>query len=255
MSRWQSLTRIVACFALFSCCFVNAENVTALSGTWATKSRTVITGPGFYDPVDELLVEPRLPGKSMSFTDDGFYEEAFYIVTPNPTIPGCPTAVLQYQHGTYEIANNGSILLTPFAVDGRQLLSDPCNSDESEYTRYSQSEVYEKFDIIIDDYHGEYRLNLYEFDGTPVNPMYLIYRPPLMLPTVTMNPTTASDGPTATPMSASRKLRRSFENRKRTTAVPRSNGSLDFWWWVGVCMMFGGGGAFMYLQRQSLHED
>ncbi|KAK7682999.1 hypothetical protein QCA50_014032 [Cerrena zonata] len=32
-----------------------------LVGTWSSKSNTVFTGPGFYDPVDELIIEPDLP--------------------------------------------------------------------------------------------------------------------------------------------------------------------------------------------------
>ena len=37
---------------------------------------------------------------------------------------------------------NGSLSLTPFGVDGRQLLSDPCNNDNAIYTRYNQSELF-----------------------------------------------------------------------------------------------------------------
>lgn len=33
---------------------------------------------------------------------------------------------------------------------------------------------------------------MYEFDGTPMNPMFLAYSPALMLPTQTMNPTKAA---------------------------------------------------------------
>jgi hypothetical protein len=36
-----------------------------------------------------------------------------------------------------------SLSLTPFAVDGRQLLSDPCAGDYSTFTRYNQSETFE----------------------------------------------------------------------------------------------------------------
>jgi hypothetical protein len=32
------------------------------------------------------------------------------------------------------------------------------------------------------------RLDLYSFDGSPMHPMYLAYRPPEMLPTTTLNP-------------------------------------------------------------------
>lgn len=33
---------------------------------------------GFYDPVNEKMIEPALTGISYSFTDDGFFEEAYY---------------------------------------------------------------------------------------------------------------------------------------------------------------------------------
>lgn len=57
--------------------------------------------------------------------------------------PSCPKAMMQFQHGTYTLPDNGSIVLTPFAVDGRQLWSDPCaNPTNAIYTRYNQSELY-----------------------------------------------------------------------------------------------------------------
>jgi hypothetical protein len=48
---------------------------------------------------------------------------------------------MQWQHGTVEETSNGTLTLTPFAVDGRQLLSVPCNATHSSYTRYNQSET------------------------------------------------------------------------------------------------------------------
>lgn len=48
---------------------------------------------------------------------------------------------MQWQHGTYTIEANGSLVLTPFAVDGRQVESKPCSYDQSIYTRYKQLEV------------------------------------------------------------------------------------------------------------------
>lgn len=40
------------------------------------------------------------------------------------------------------------------------------------------------------------RLDLYKFDGSPMNPMFLAYSPPQMLPTITMNPTDTPASPT-----------------------------------------------------------
>ncbi|KAK9367234.1 chaperone for protein-folding within the ER, fungal-domain-containing protein [Lipomyces kononenkoae] len=251
--RWhQSVLFLIVMLAPY----VRADNVTSLTGTWTTKANTVFTGPGFYDPVDELLIEPNLPGLSMSFTDDGHYEEAFYYVLPQPSNPTCPTALLQFQHGTYSFAPNGSLLLSPIAVDGRQLLSDPCTSEESVYSRYSQFEVYSEWEILIDDYRGQYQLQLYKFDGSPMNPMYLVYRPPLMLPTITMNPTASatSSATASSTANAKSRLKRSFENRSKTDAIKRPTIDGVFWWWIGMIMMIGGGGAFLLLQRQGTYE-
>lgn len=49
-----------------------------LVGTWASKANKTLTGPGFYNPVTDTLIEPNRTGISYSFTSDGFYEEAYY---------------------------------------------------------------------------------------------------------------------------------------------------------------------------------
>ncbi len=251
-------------------------NEYSIVGTWSSKSNTVFTGPGFYDPIDELLLEPDLPGISYSFTEDGFWEEALYIVTSNPQEPKCPTAVLIYQHGVYETLSNGSLSLLAFEVDGRQLLSDPCGdtTDESVYSRYSQNELMKDYQVSVDSYHGRYKLQLYEWDGNPKQPMYLAYKPPMMLPTKVMNPTdtsdeskasklikskstiaasnvidddtsaaatTAADAATTSTtaaavkrMSLRQRVRRSLENRGRTRAIKNTARQYDALWWVSV---------------------
>ncbi|SCU78273.1 LANO_0A02586g1_1 [Lachancea nothofagi CBS 11611] len=199
----------------------------SLYGTWTSKSNQVFTGPDFYDPVEELLKEPSLPGISFSFTEDGYFEEAIYQVEGNPKDPGCPLAVIIYQHGKYDIQDNGTLTLTPFAVDGRQLLSQPCEDDGvSVYSRYNQTEVYKWFLVQENDYHGIQELQMYKADGSPMQPMYLAYRPPMMLPTETLNPTAASE--TSASNSKSKRslrslVRRSLENRHKTNAVKRSD--------------------------------
>lgn len=50
--------------------------------------------------------------------------------------------MLQWQHGQYTVYANGSLILTPIKIDGRQLFSDPCNYDKSIFTRYNQTELY-----------------------------------------------------------------------------------------------------------------
>jgi hypothetical protein len=50
---------------------------------------------------------------------------------------------MQWQHGTWVMNANGSLILEPIKVDGRQLLSSPCEFDNAIYTRYNQSELME----------------------------------------------------------------------------------------------------------------
>lgn len=50
---------------------------------------------------------------------------------------------MQWQHGTYSVLPDGSLILEPFTSDGRQLISDPCeNPKSSEYFRYNQTEIF-----------------------------------------------------------------------------------------------------------------
>ncbi|CAN6655746.1 protein Rot1p [Trichomonascus vanleenenianus] len=214
---------------------VRAQDKSDLEGTWTTKSNAVLTGPDFYDPVNELLIEPALPGISLSFTTDGWFEEAIYQVVPNPQQIDCPSAVMIFQHGTYELLNNGSLILNPIKVDGRQLLSDPCNDDGvSTYDRYNQTEFYQGFNVELDGYWGRYRLDLYKFDGSPMAPMYLAYKPPQMLPTQTMNPTESGAKSTS---STSEKVKRYLENKPKTTAVKRGTWDYNAIWWFGMSMI------------------
>lgn len=168
----------------------------SLEGTWTSRSKTVLTGPSFFDPVDELLIEPSLPGISYSFDGKGNWEQAIYQVTSNPVNHSCATAVLLWQHGTYTVhqpddkTGETKLTLTPIGVDGRQLMSYPCNDrGVSTYMRYNQVETILNFNIELDHYYGELKLTLYEWDGTKKQPMWLQYKPPLMLPTQTLNPT------------------------------------------------------------------
>ncbi|KAI9795080.1 MAG: Reversal of tor2 lethality [Peltula sp. TS41687] len=237
-ARWPTL----CLFYVFSSS-IFAQNDPQLTGTWSTKSNKVFTGPGFYDPVNERLKEPELTGISYSFTDDGFYEEAYYRALGNPQVPSCPRGLMQFQHGTFTKTANGSLILTPFAVDGRQLLSDPCQYSNSIYTRYNQSENFLRYEVFKDPYHGVMRLNLYRFDGSPMNAMYLAYKPPQMLPTQTMNPTTSATAAAQARQTGSGKVKRGLEDmslplnkhvlRKRQKDL---GVHADTWWWFGVAL-------------------
>ncbi|KAL8838225.1 MAG: hypothetical protein Q9170_002215 [Blastenia crenularia] len=234
---------------------VNAQVDTQLTGTWTTKSRKVFTGPAFYDPVNEKMFEPPLTGFSYSFTDDGFYEVAYYRAGSNPQQPNCPKGIIQWQHGKYHKASNGSLVLNPFTVDGRQLMSDPCTYTNAVYTRYHQQEIFKQYEVKVNDYDKAMRLNLYGWDGAPLNPMYLAYKPPQMLPTQTLNPTSAS--PTGSRPSSTGKSKRSLagdedglvqEALDRNTLLKRQGtGKADRLWWLGVGITaLGGVGYFCF---------
>lgn len=89
-------------------------------------------------------------------------------------------------------------MLSPFGVDGRQMLSRPCEGDFSTYERYDQPEVMREWVVSEDKYKRVQRLDLGKWDGEKIQPLYLAYRPPMMLPTGTMNPTEAGKTPLAT---------------------------------------------------------
>ncbi|TID14137.1 hypothetical protein CANINC_004783 [Pichia inconspicua] len=227
-------------------------------GTWSSKANTVFTGPGFYDPVDELLIEPALPGISYSFTEDGYWEEAIYQVSPNPRNHSCPAAVLIFQHGTYTMGNNGSLILTPFEVDGRQLLSEPCSDGGvSIYSRYKQIEEFKGYQVYVDPYHGRWRLDLIKSNGEIMQPLYLAYQPPQMLPTITMNPTADATGNSKGKrelnevevefdLSLAGRVKRSLENQYRTNAILKDSTNYAVWWWSSVTMIAVGAGLFVF---------
>ncbi|KAL8694310.1 MAG: hypothetical protein Q9218_001015 [Villophora microphyllina] len=254
---------------------VAAQVDTQLTGTWTTKSRKVFTGPGFYDPVNEKMFEPPLTGFSYSFTDDGFYEVAYYragsnrmsktLQAPSSRIecspkqlsaqqPSCPKGIIQWQHGKYHKASNGSLVLNPIEVDGRQLMSDPCTYSNAIYTRYHQQEIFKHYEVLVNPYDKATRLNLYGWDGAPMNPMYLGYKPPQMLPTQTLNPTASTSG---SQPSSSNKAKRDLAGdedglvqdalNRHALMKQRASTNADRLWWLGVGITaLGGVGYFCF---------
>ncbi|QKX60525.1 uncharacterized protein TRUGW13939_07670 [Talaromyces rugulosus] len=215
---------------------------TKLTGTWTSKSRQVVTGPGFYDPVADEFKEPPLTGISYSFSDDGHYEEAYYRAVSDPSNPECASGIMQWQHGTYLVQPNGSLVLTPIAVDGRQLLSNPCDGHTAMYSRYNQTEMFKTYRASVDRFHNVLRLDLVHFDGSPMQPLYILYQPPEMLPTSKLN-------------AGSKKA---FKKAKRDVLIDdtlSANSLLRqidpailnarYWWWFGVVMTSFGGLALL----------
>lgn len=132
----------------------------------------------------------------------------------------------------------------------------------------------QKYTVSTDAYKNVKRIDLYGFDGTPMNPMFLAYSPPKMLPTITMNPTqlstTSSASSTSTAGAAksasttkAAKQRRIFDgveyelplNRDvRHGVLGADEGQRERWWneadadalwWVGVGMTVLGGVAYL----------
>lgn len=157
---------------------------------------------------------------------------------------------MQWQHGAYTVFGNGTLKLTPIAVDGRQLLSDPCRKQSGYYTRYNTTEKFkvrlfcfplpahsdssQDFSVYVDGFNRIKRLDLTRDDGTLVHPMFLAYQPPKMLPTTTLNPT---------PKGHQQKRELSSNSRLRLIAREQLINP-DRWWWLGVLMTSLGGVAF-----------
>jgi len=159
-----------------------ADNKGDLVGTWVSGSQSVVTGPNFANPMKFSFTYPKTTGVSYSFSSDGFFEEAWYKFTPNGTAPNCITGVLQWQHGTYEALANNSIIMTPFSSDGRQQVQDTCAAVSNIIQQFNSTVLMKNWRIDTDPVLGKMLL-LFQFDGTPVQPLYPYASPPVMLPT------------------------------------------------------------------------
>ena len=117
--------------------------------------------------------------------------------------------------------------------------------------RLIQRQTYE---VKVDGFNGMKRLDLYRFDGSPMNPMWLAYNPPQMLPTITLNPTTAASTGGAKPTGGAKSRRDLDENEEfvlplnRRAIHERAQGiDADKWWWIGVGITaLGGVGYFCF---------
>jgi len=206
----------------------------------------VLTGPGFYNPVDDRLIEPELPGISYSFTSDGYFESAYYRAVANPVTPDCVQGTMQWQHGTYTLPDNGSIVLQPIAVDGRSLISTPCRYDTSVYSRYYQPEMMKEYTLETDAFHNVPRLNLFQFDGSPQQPLYLALNPPQMLPTQTLNPTSVPSATGKAKRDAQVLLQTNEPLNKNAIIHPKEPFNPDKIWWAGIGLVIVGSAMYMY---------
>lgn len=88
---------------------------------------------------------------------------------------------MNWCHGTYDLLSNGSIFLTPFD-DGYQQIQDPCAPVSNFVENYNDTELYMSWLIYQDPVRG-FTLQLYQFNGVPLPPMWLLTTSPNMLPT------------------------------------------------------------------------
>lgn len=234
--------------------FTTAQTLPAdIVGTWSSKSNSTLTGPGFYDPVNDKFIEPALTGISYSFAADGHYEEAYYRAIANPTRPTCPGGIMQWQHGSWQQNANGSLSLTPIGVDGRQLMSTPCDYSHAVYTRYNQSEQFKQYEVLVDPYHNIKRLNLWQWDGTPMQPLYIAFDPPQMLPTTTLHAqaTAKETGKSKRGLDSSPEVPLNWKSKyEQHTGDMMQRINPDRLWWIGLG--FTGIGGLLYFGPRRL---
>jgi len=171
------------------------HNATFLSGTWSSGAKNVMTGAGFANPANMSFIYPQTTGISFSFTNNGYYESSRYRFTSNGSHPTCITGVVVWVHGTYTFNPNGSMTMTPFG-DGYQQVQDPCAAVSNFIEPYNDIELYQSWRIFLDPTTG-YHLHLFQFDGSPMNPMFLISTTPNMLPTQKLRNATAATNSTS----------------------------------------------------------
>lgn len=113
------------------------------------------------------------------------------------------------------------------------------------------AEVSQKYQVHIDPYTKMTRLDLYQFDGTPIHPMFLAFSPPQMLPTVTMNPTAEPTGKKAKRTAGAGEelaepLNKNAMHVKRDFERPMYQ-RIDpaMVWWAGIGMTLFGGAAYL----------
>lgn len=98
------------------------------------------------------------------------------------------------------------------------------------------------------------RLDLYRFDGSPMNPMFLVSIQPVINPTSTMNPiitpTSKATGKAKRTSPEQDVLGISFNRKRVHSDILMGEGLLDridlnMLWWAGVGMIICGGAAYL----------
>ncbi|KAJ7765092.1 chaperone for protein-folding within the ER, fungal-domain-containing protein [Mycena maculata] len=204
------------------------HNTTAITGTWSSGSQQVVPGVGFAIPAQEAFNYPKTTGVGYSFSDDGWYEIARFRYVANASHPECIVSTVIWAHGNYDLLDNGSIILTPIG-DGYQQVQSQCGDDSNFMQDYNVTEFYLDWRIYTDVTFGP-KLHLFQFDGSPVAPLFQLSPQPNMLPKQKLRNTGAqvvtstSAGLVTTETLAARKAKRAHE-------TPARRGWSSFWLW------------------------
>lgn len=105
----------------------------------------------------------------------------------------------------------------------------------------------QQYEVKVNEYDKAMRLNLYGWDGAPLNPMYLAYKPPQMLPTQTLNPTTGAPTEGSRPSSTGKSKREltvigdedglvQEALNRNALSKQKDTAKADRLWWLGVGM-------------------
>jgi hypothetical protein len=163
------------------------HNTTTIIGTWSSGSKGVVTGAGFANPAAYSFEYPKTTGISYSFSEDGYFEEAQYRFQSNATDPRCVSGIVRFQHGKYQLLNNGSIVMEPIPEDGRIQIQAKCPTDGISNAIYQfNTTVFMRHWRIFTDLVDGPKLHLFQFDGAPLAPMFLVQKEPLMLPKLSL---------------------------------------------------------------------
>ena len=81
--------------------------------------------------------------------------------------------------------------MIPFDSDGFQQIQDPCAAISNFVEVYNDTELYQSWRIFQDPTQG-FKLHLFQFDNSPLAPMFQLSTTPNMLPTQQIRTTKAS---------------------------------------------------------------
>ncbi len=97
---------------------------------------------------------------------------------------------MNWAHGMYTLQPNGSITMIPFNDDGFQQIQDPCGAISNFIETYNMTELYTGWAVSQSATQGN-TLQMYQFNGAPLPPMFQISTTPNMLPTQQIRQTTS----------------------------------------------------------------